>query len=205
MRISFKNFNICFVAILILIITSFGVFCIFPNTAAAHKGHAGPKVVFVKMKAALKKMLPTGAKLVKRKERLDSNGADWARRTFGADINEGVYTYYLASDPDNGAIIGAAMITTIPYRHEDITLVIGIDGNGNITEAAILSANKLHIPDLKKSVGVGFMPQFVGMSIKKLVAKTGKLPAETDRKLIFSTVRDTAVLLATFKNQNTAQ
>ncbi|VAW89891.1 hypothetical protein MNBD_GAMMA17-826 [hydrothermal vent metagenome] len=55
----------------------------FNQPAQAHKGHAGPKVTFIKTKAALKEMLPSGAKIVKRKQPLKRGCRRMGRENLG--------------------------------------------------------------------------------------------------------------------------
>jgi len=95
--------------------------------------------------------------------------------------------------------IGAAMITEIEYLHGEVSLAIGIDTKGNVTKAAILSVNEKYLQDLKSSVGTGYLRQFEGVAIKKLVTMANEstnssLATET----IFSQLRDMAALLSTF-------
>lgn len=169
------------------------------GTASAHKGHAGNQVVFLKKEEALKQMLPAGAKVVQRKEMLDVTKAEKAKRDFGVRLDEGVYTYYAARDSKSGAMTGAAMVVEVEYMHGAVNLAIGIDTKGNVTKAAILSVNEKYVPDMKSSVGTGFLHQFEGVTMKKLITMTNEtsnssLAAET----IFSRLRNMAVLLSAF-------
>ena len=169
------------------------------GSVLAHEGHAGKLVVFLKKEEALKQILPGGAKVVQRKEMLDRGKAEKAKKEFGVKLDDGVYTYYIARDKKSGMAIGAAMITEIEYMHGEVSLAIGIDTKGNVTKAAILSVNEKYLQDLKSSVGTGYLRQFEGVAIKKLVTMANEstnssLATET----IFSQLRDMAALLSTF-------
>ena len=170
-----------------------------PQSSMAHKGHAGPQVVFLKKEEALKQMLPAGAKIVQRKEKLEKGNAEKVKRELGIILNDGVYTYYVARDRSSGATIGAAMVTEVEYKHGDISLAIGVNSKGDVTKAAILSVNEKYVPDMKASVGTGFLQQIEGVSIKKLVSMANEASGfAMVTELIFTQLRDMAALLATF-------
>ena len=144
-------------------------------------------------------MLPAGAKVVQRKEKLDLDKAKKANKELGVKLDEGVYTYYVARDSKSGATTGVAMVSEVEYMHGDVNLAIGIDAKGNVTKAAILSVNEKYVPDMKSSVGTGYLRQLEGVTIKKLVTMVNEstnssLAAET----IYSQLRDMAALLSTF-------
>ena len=167
--------------------------------AFAHKGHAGKQVVFLKKEAALKQMLPAGAKVIQRKEKLDLDKALKVKKEYGVKLDEGVYTYYVARDNMSGATTGTAIVTEVEYMHGEVSLAISIDTKGNVTKAAILSVNEKYVPDMKSSVGTGYLRQLEGVTIKKLVTMVNEstnssLAAET----IYSQLRDMAALLSTF-------
>ena len=185
--------------IIITIVSFFSGITALSGSAFAHKGHADKQVVFLKKEEALKQMLPAGAKVVQRKERLDLDKAVKAKKELGVNLDDGVYTYYLARDSKSGATTGAAIVAEVEYMHGAINLAIGIDTKGNITKAAILSVNEKYVPDIKASVGTGYLRQVEGVTIKKLVtmaneASSSALATET----IFSQLRDMAALLSTF-------
>ena len=50
--------------------------------AMAHEGHAGKQVVLLKKEEALKQMLPAGAKVAQRKERLALEKAEKVKKEF---------------------------------------------------------------------------------------------------------------------------
>src|SRR4030066_1532148 len=112
---------------LITIITLFSGMTVLSGHALAHKGHAGKQVIFLKKEEALKQMLPAGAKVAQRKERLDLDKAVKAKKELGVNLDDGVYTYYVARDSKTGATIGAAMITEVEYMHGEVNLAIGLD------------------------------------------------------------------------------
>src|SRR3989304_6634389 len=185
--------------IFIILFTFFSGLTVLSVPAFAHEGHAGKQVVFLKKEAALKQMLPAGAKVIQRKEMLDLDKALKAKKEYGVKLDEGVYTYYVARDSKSGATTGGAMVAEIEYKHGKVNLAIGIDTKGNVTKAAILSVNEKYVPDMKSSVGTGYLRQLEGVTIKKLVTMANEssnsaLATET----IFSQLRDMAALLSTF-------
>src|SRR3990172_10116784 len=82
--------------IFITLITFFSGVTVLSGPVLAHEGHAGKQVVFLKKDEALKQMLPAGAKVVQRKERLDLDKAEKAKKELGGKLYDGVYTYYVA-------------------------------------------------------------------------------------------------------------
>ena len=185
--------------IFITLITFFSGVTVLSGPALAHEGHAGKQVVFLKKDEALKKMLPAGAKVVQRKERLDLDKAEKAKKELGVKLYDGVYTYYVARDSKSGATIGAAMVAEVEYMHGEVNLAIGIDAKGNVTKAAILSVNEKYVPDMKASVGTGYLRQLEGVTIKKLVSMANESSGSAKlTETIFSQMRDMAVLLSTF-------
>src|SRR3972149_4705176 len=155
--------------IIITIVSFFSGITALSGSAFAHKGHADKQLVFLKKEEALKQMLPAGAKVAQRKEMLDMDKAVKAKKELGVNLDDGVYTYYLARDSKSGATTGAAIVAEVEYMHGAINLAIGIDTKGNVTKAAILSVNEKYVPDMKSSVGTGYLRQIEGVTIKKLV------------------------------------
>src|SRR3989304_4878687 len=185
--------------IFIILFTFFSGLTVLSVPAFAHEGHAGKQVVFLKKEAALKQMLPAGAKVVQRKEMLDLDKAEKAKKELGVKLDEGVYTYYVARDSKSGATIGAAMVAEVEYMHGEVNLAIGIDAKGNVTKAAILSVNEKYVPDMKASVGTGYLRQLEGVTIKKLVSMANEASGSAKvTETIFSKMRDMAALLSNF-------
>ena len=185
--------------IFITLITFFSGVTVLSGPALAHEGHAGKQVVFLKKDEALKKMLPAGAKVVQRKERLDLDKAEKAKKELGVKLYDGVYTYYVARDSKSGATIGAAMVAEVEYMHGEVKLAIGIDPRGNVTKAAILSVNEKYVSDIKASVGSGYLHRLEGVTIKKLVSMANEASGSAKvPETIFSKMRDMAALLSTF-------
>ncbi len=185
--------------IFITLITFFSGVTVLSGPALAHEGHAGKQVVFLKKDEALKQMLPAGAKVVQRKEMLDRGKAEKVKKELGVNLNDGVYTYYVARDRNSGTTIGAAMVTEVEYLHGEVNLAIGIDTNGNVTKAAILNVNEKYVPDMKASVGTGYLRQLEGVTIKKLVSMANEASGSAKvTETIFSKMRDMAALLSTF-------
>ncbi len=167
--------------------------------AQAHKGHGGPMVTFLKKKATLRALLPQGAKIVKRKQRLADEGEEWASSTYGVDLDESLYTYYLAKDRSSGRVIGGALITKATYRHGDIMIAVGLDADGKVTKVALTAVSEKYIPDFEGTVGTGFLDRYSGMTLADLVqnAKAQEGAGKPER-LFASKLRDAAVLLAAF-------
>jgi len=167
--------------------------------AQAHKGHGGPMVTFLKKKATLRAMLPAGAKIVKRKQRLSEEADDWAAKTYGVDLDESLYTYYLAKDRSSGKIIGGAIITKATYRHGDIMIAVGLDAAGKVTKVALTAISEKYIPDFEGTVGTGFLDRYTGMTLADLI-QNAKEQADAGKpeRLFASKLRDAAVLLAAF-------
>ncbi len=183
----------------ITIITFFSGITVLSGSALAHEGHAGKLVVFLKKEEALKQILPGGAKVVQRKEMLDKGKAEKAKKDFGVKLDDGVYTYYIARDKTSGATTGAAIVIEVAYMHGEVNLAIGIDTKGNVTKAAILSVHEKYVPDIKASVGTGYLRQVEGVSIKKLVTMANEASnSELANETILSRLRDMAALLSTF-------
>lgn len=170
-----------------------------PQDAEAHKGHAGPMVTFMKSKAALKTMLPTGAKIVKRKQPLNDDAIERAETTYGVELDEQIYSYYLATDKKSGKILGAAYVTETHYRHGDLKIAVGINADNHLTQAAILGINEKYVVDFEGNVGTGLIADYAGLSLQAVIAKANELASSDKATREFAAaVRDAAVLLATF-------
>ncbi len=175
------------------------VFTLSPQTVDAHKGHAGPMVTFMKKKAALKAMLPSGARLVKRKQPLPDAAASWAKEHFSVELETDRHSYYLASNKKNKQVMGAAYIVKVGYRHGDIKLAVGIDDKQHVTQVAIMGVNEKYVVDFDGNVGTGLIADYAGLSLQELVDKA-KLLASSDKatREFAEAVRDAAVLLEAF-------
>ncbi len=172
---------------------------LFPLEALAHKGHAGPMVTFMKNKAALKEMLPSGTKIVKRKQPLSEAAAEWAAKTYGVELDDTLYSYYLATDRESKASVGAAYVSKQSYRHGDIKLAVGIDANSRTTQVAILGVSEKYVVDFDGNVGTGLIADYAGLSLKALIAKADELASSDKATREFAAaVRDAAVLLTAF-------
>lgn len=179
----------------LLTVVTFGI----SLNVQAHKGHAGPNVEFIKKKAALKSMLPTGSKIVKRKQPLKKGGVAWAEKTYGVELDDKLYSYYLATDKESKAVTGAAYVGKVNYRHGDLKFAVGIDANNQITEAAILGVNEKYVVDFDGNVGTGLIADYAGLSLKALVARADELASSDKATREFAAaIRDAAVLLAAF-------
>ncbi len=162
----------------------------------AHKGHAGPMISFIKTKTALKAMLPSGAKIVKRKQPLKDVDIEWAEKTYDVELEEGIYSYYLATDKKSGQTIGAAYVTTVHYRHGDLKLALGIDATKRLTQAAILAVNEKYVVDFEGGVGKGLIEEYAGLSVDESIVRASELASGDKASREFSAaIRDAAVLL----------
>ncbi len=164
--------------------------------AAAHAGHAGKPVQFVKERTALKAMLPKGVRVVRRKQALGDPAIDWAMQTYGVELDGDVYTYYLARRR-GGGWAGAAMTVEVPYRHGSALIGVGIDASGRLSQAFLLSVNAKYADVFRASVGKGRLPDFAGLTIDELKARAAASHDGDDkvRALVDEAVRDGAVLL----------
>ncbi len=167
--------------------------------AEAHKGHGGPMVTFLKKKATLRGLLPADAKIVKRKQRLSDEAAEWAEKNYGVDVEDSLYVYYLAKDRNSGRIVAGAIISKVTYRHGDIMIAVGLDDAGRVTGAALTAISEKYIPDFEGTVGTGFLDGYKGMSLDDLVKNArAKEDAGKPERLFAAKLRDAAVLLAAF-------
>ncbi len=188
------RFGVISLLTLLVMVVSFS-----PQIADAHKGHAGPMVTFMKKKAVLKAMLPAGARLVKRKQPLPGAAATWAKETFSVELETDRHSYYLASDKKSKAVMGAAYIVKVGYRHGDIKLAVGIDDHQHVTQVAIMGLNEKYVVDFDGNVGTGLIADYAGLSLKELVAKAKSLESSDKATREFAlAVRDAAVLLEAF-------
>jgi len=175
---------------------------VWSQDALAHKGHAGSMINFIKSKAALKEMLPSGVKIVKRKQPLKEDATQWAKETYDVELDEKVYSYYLATDKASGSILGAAYVSKDTYRHGDLKYAVGIDADGRITQAAILGVNEKYVVDFEGNVGTGLIADYAGLTLKELIAKADELASSDKATREFaSIIRDAVVLLAAFTRQ----
>ncbi len=205
-----KNFNPSqkhlrsqMISLLVLLVT---VLTLSPQIAIAHKGHAGPMVTFMKKKAVLKAMLPAEARLVKRKQPLPDTAASWAKKTFAVELETDRHSYYLASDKKSKAVMGAAYIVKVGYRHGDIKLAVGIDDKQHITQVAIMGVSEKYVIDFDGNVGTGLIADYAGLSLQELVAKAESLASSDKATREFAeAVRDAAILLEAFIHHSAKQ
>ncbi len=171
--------------------------------AHAHKGHSGSMVSFIKSKAALKEMLPSEARIVKRKQSLGDSAVAWAAENYGVELDDGIYSYYLATDRESGDILAAAYVGQIDYRHGDMRFAVGIDSGNRITGVAVLGVNEKYVVDFESGIGSGMIGGYAGISLKELLARADSLSSSDKATREFVTaVRDAAVLLAAFINNS---
>ncbi len=182
-----------------LIISPAFLMSVWSGEAQAHKGHGGPMVSLMKKKEALKAMLPGGAKIVKRKQKVSGEAADRVEEQYGVDLANSVYTYYLAKDRESGEFIGAAIIQKFGYRHGDVSIAVGIDAGQRITKAAITGLSEKYIPEFDGTVGTGFIDKYEGMTLKQLAGEVAGLEsADKPTRLFASRLLEAAALLDAF-------
>ncbi len=166
--------------------------------ATAHEGHAGPMKTVLEDKAALKAMLPEGAKVAKRKQGLDQDSVKWAAEFYGVDLDEGIYTYYLARDKTSGKVLGAAITADADYRHGKVRIAIGIDGAQHVTRAAVLGVNEKYLQDIESSSGTGYIERYAGVSLAEFTdAANEQLSKHDAGQIVAQLLRNSGVLLET--------
>lgn len=164
--------------------------------AVAHEGHTGPMITFLEQNEALKAMLPEGARITRRKQELKAPDAAWAKETLGVSVREGIHAYFLARDPDSGTVTGAAMVVEAKYDDGEVNLALGVNGNGMVTRAAVLSTHRMYVPEISSVVGKGFVDALDGLSVQDLSRRAGEAREDADRAVL-SEFRDMAATLVT--------
>ncbi len=165
---------------------------------SAHAGHAGATVEFIKKRQALKALLPAGARISKRKQRLDEEVRAWAERTYGVELPKGVHTFYLARDRSSGAILGGALVQDESYRHGKARVAIGLDSEGRLTGFGVIAASKKYTVDFA-DIGHGMLDGFTGLSLEeaeRLAQERWGAETLTARKVAEWLRRDGALLTA---------
>lgn len=184
--------RLCVVASVVIAAVSIG------TPASAHEGHAGAMTPFMEEKDALKTMLPEDAKVAKRKQELDKESVQWAAEFYGIDLPEGVQTYYLARDKTTDAILGAAIVSEVEYRHGKVRVAIGIDAAQNVTKAAVLGINEKYVQDLAGTIGTGFIDRYAGVSLIEFTDATNERVAKQDAgQIVEQELRKDGILLVT--------
>lgn len=174
---------------------------IWPQNAEAHKGHAGPMVVFITKRDALKKMLPSGARIVKRKQPLSDKAIGWAKKKYSVDLDEDFYSYYLASNKETKVVVGAAYVGKMAYRHGDLHYAVGIDATGRIVQAAILGVNEKYVVDFDGNVGTGIIADYASLNTDEAISKAKDLSSSDKPTRDFAAaIRNAVVLLQAFIN-----
>ncbi|MDH5526975.1 MAG: hypothetical protein OEY97_06655 [Nitrospirota bacterium] len=139
-----------------------------PAPALAHSGHAGPVITFLDEREALKGMLPDGAKITRRKQDLDGT----------------VHTYFLARSGDGGPVAGAAMTRTVKVEHGEVSVAVGVDADGNVTQAAVLSSHRKYVPQVTAEAGKGVIDTLSGVSVAELAKRAAASGGETGRAVL---------------------
>ncbi len=142
--------------------------------AHAHEGHAGDKKTFLATKLALKELMPSGSKIVRRKQRPNDMQIDWAKKELGVGLDDKVVTYYLARDRASEKELAAATVGEFAYHHGKVGLALGVDLDGKITRAAVLSLHGKYVPELARSLKGGWLPSLKGLTVKGLAARAEK-------------------------------
>ncbi len=190
---------------LLLAILSLGLFTLatlWAPSAEAHKGHGGPMVKFIKTKPALKALLPSGAKVVKRKARLSKDSSAWAEDTFGIDLDNRVHSYYLARDRDSGKTLAGAILMKFSYRHGDAILGIGVDAQQRITGAVIQGVSEKYIPDFEGTVGTGVLSNYAGKTVAELAQAAQSGDGDKPTRFVRKKLAEAAALITAFMHQS---
>ena len=194
-----KLYNVLFVVI------SLGFFAggvLWSDNAYAHKGHAGKKVTFLKKKVVLKAMLPAEGKVYRRKQRLDSDQAEWAEKTYGVELKHQVYPFYVSKIRNTKTQIGAAIIHKFTYRHGNGEVAVGLDKDNKVSKVAFVSVNEKYLVDFEDTVGTGFIDTYDGMSVEDLVENAKqKQSADKATREFAKALRDAAVILVAFEKR----
>ena len=169
-----------------------------PRSALAHGGsHAGPVVTQMNKEAALKAILPPSAKVIKKIAVVDQEVVTWVEENYGVRLKEGLYSYFLAQDEQNGEIIGGAVVKRSPFRKGKLSLAVGVDAERRVTNVALMSINKNYLFELERDVGKGVIPTYKGMSIEQVKnAKELSFTNKTQQQFAVA-LRDATALLVT--------
>ena len=174
---------------------------LFPaDDALAHEGHAGPKIEFIKTNDALKAMLPEGAKTTRRKQEVTAEDAAWAKEKLGVAVAPGIYPFFLARDAETGAVTGAAMVTEEKIGHGQLALGLGIDADGKVTLAAVLSVHRKYVAEVVKAAGKGVLKELSGLTVADLSGKVAGAEGDT-AKAVYTRLRDMAAVLVTMSHK----
>jgi len=193
------NIRLCgFLMALVLLPVFIGGSILWSTQAEAHKDHAGSMTNFIKKNELLRTLLPSGARLVKRKEALSLAAIGWARDALGVDLDNEVHTYYRANDRTSGHVLGGAIIMKYAYRHGDVILAVGIDADQKVTGVAIQGISDKYIPDFKATFGVGLLAGFDGLSVKDLVNRSATTAPDKPSRFLNSKLAEAAVMIAAF-------
>ncbi|RMH15912.1 MAG: hypothetical protein D6698_10485 [Gammaproteobacteria bacterium] len=171
----------------------------------AHAGHAGPMVPFVKDKTALKTLLAgKGRKLVKRKEALARETAEWLAEFFNEEPASGdISRFFVAKDRKSGQAVALAMISEAPYHHGKMRLIVAIDDQSRVIGAAVLGVNKNYVQDFEAKNRAGWIDELKATPLSALIDKghqAEKEPSTLDDKIMIE-LKDSAVLLSGFLHQ----
>lgn len=171
------------------------------SPAAAHEGHAGKMQTFLDTKLALRQMLPAGDQVVRRKEALSEASARWVKETLGVAVDADLYSFFLAKDA-SGAVTGVAMVAEFEYGHGEVSLALGLDPRGRVTQAAVLGIHEAYLPDLMRSTGKGILPGLAGLDVAGLAARAGAVNGDDQAgKVVMGRLRDMAAVLAGLDRQ----
>jgi len=175
-----------------------GCVVIWPPQAEAHKGHAGSVTQFLDTKEVLRALLPGGAKLVKRKERLSMTSAKSVEGELGIDLDSNIHTYYRANDRSSGEVMGGAIIMKYAYRHGDVVLAVGIDSQNKLTGVAIQGISEKYIPDFEAAFGTGILQGYEGKSVQDLAEMAKAEAKNKPAAFLFSKLAETTAMIAAF-------
>ena len=169
-----------------------------PVSAFAHGGsHAGPVVTQMNKEAALEAAIPESAKAIKKLAVVDQEMAAWAEETYGLRLKEGLYSYFIAEDKSSGAVVGGAIIKRAPFRKGKLSIAVGLDGDQQVTNVALMSINKNYLFELERDVGKGVISNYNGMTVDQVSHARELNFNNKTQKQFAAALREAAVLLST--------
>lgn len=191
-----------FHAVFIIAIFIFTLHLVGNGVAFAHRGHDGPKKVFLEEGEAIKTMLPEGGKIIKRKEMLKKGKYNEALKRWGYSPEEGVYTYYISKDKA-GNVSGALFIRSIEYKHGEVNIAISYDNSGQTKDIKILSCPEKYVKDITENIQAnGLLESFLHLKTDDVISKSKYLDKESEeniQSLIVREIKGSAILIKIFQ------
>ena len=183
---------------ILLIVIAVASVVVLPSSVFAHGGsHAGPVVTQMNKETALEVAIPESAKAIKKIAVVDQAMMAWAEETYGVRLKEGLYSYFIAEDKSSGEVVGGAIVKRTPFRKGKLSIAVGLDGDQQVTNVALMSINKNYLFELERDVGKGVISNYNGMTVDQIVnAKELSFNNKTQQQFAVA-LREAAVLLST--------